>query len=1050
MTEVYLLSVHEPIENLALAAAALSSNDKDIIFVDTETPDVEIEALKLLSKRLDVSYIDAAMSSDFSDALSAGGVENVTRLNSFQTITDYLTETFGPVRGWCLADSEDLSDCLKAAAAAVRLGFYFLPMKPGTALPSGLDETSLPLCFFGSEQKFEELTGSKQRDSLIIIKNYRDLLKCFEQAGLTSDYLVLYNSADLVQGNAGGDCLGKLWVKGLSLLLSNLAAYRNVFPFDAAALTPDPAMIEADINDMVAELGLKPRYLAVLASPAVIPFFYEEKKMITAWAEEMIRDIHVRVNDDLFFDLAEGRLMQHSPAGLSVQLISTRRYTEIQSFNGSDGRKVLIVGTPYVDTGIIFASDQSLMKSQLFPMLESSGYHLNVFEQKGAHYKKAAKGLTNADFLLYTGHGGPEGLHTHGKTLNRDDLPQLPPLVAYTSACSTVALVPHWYSDTEGLKWDGVAVDSRQVIGLSFVEKGALCFIGGATIEDLQYSTSIYAIFTEAVLIKGLSVGEALLATKNFISLFASTLMQKNPDAYRCYRWGTANAIHQQVLLGDPAFTPIASAETDLKLPACHETLSREKLKITVEIPEERWRFSSAEVNEKEASKHYYRSRRIDVESPYGEDVISWGDYYRVAPNAENISETAVMSSFVHLFSDLPPGMSPKQVKLVDSEAAGARCLLCDKEAAPPEDLTAAILKFKIPYLLKPPIEIDMSESWAFSVEDRGSFSRLHWLVPLLLIDDHLSKATRIKKLVFEIDLLPSKGLTGKVENASAERSYLVGAGFAATESGDKKKKSMLFSSAVYALTRPDGSFTLNCAEGAKLAVEQQFPLYGLLESYEGLAPGKELVSIEKTGLIKPVKAPMFSLNGRLLDRASGEPISGGLVRVFRGEEDPVGDHLIEAYAGEAYAASDGSFSFNLTAGKYLLAAAAAPGGMRYKSSRWAVELKEGEDCFRIYPLDRAVIVKGIVTFDGNLPPDPPAVAIKRYPAVEGEGALSKLPVNRDGSYECLVSFQDRFRVVLEEEGWKSIEDDNGGQGYKLNSGEILERSYTLIPLGEV
>jgi hypothetical protein len=925
-----------------------------------------------------------------------------------------------------------------------------LPLRPGTALPSGTGASAPPLCFFGSAEQFEKLTGNTLVASPNIVENYCDLLMCFEQAGLTSEYLVLYNSADLVEGNAGGDCLGKLWVKGLSLLLSNLAAYRNIFPFDAAALTPDPALIEADINAMVADLGLKPRYMAILASPAVIPFFYEEKKTITAWTEEMIRDIHVRVNDDLFFDLAEGRLMQHSPAGLSVQLISTRRYSEIQSFTGRDGRKMLVVGTPYVDTGIIFSSDQSLMKSQLFPLLKDAGYRLNVLEQKDAHYKKAVNGLANADFLLYTGHGGAEGLHTHGKTLTKDDLPELPPLVAYTSACSTVALVPHWYSVTEGLKWDGVAVDSRQVIGLSFVEKGALCFIGGATIEDLQYSTSIYAIFTEAVLIKGLSVGEALLATKNFISLFAAALMQKSPDAYRCYRWGTANAIHQQILLGDPAFTPAAPVEADLKLPTCHEMISREKLKVTVEIPAERWRFSSTEVNEKEASKHYYRSRRIDVESPYGEDVISWGDYYRVAPDAENISETAVMSSFVHLISDLPPGMAPKQVKLIDAEAAGSRCLLCNKDAAPPEDLTAALTKFKIPYLLKPPLEMNMSEGWAFSVEERGGHSRLHWLAPLLLIDDHLSSATRIKKLVFEIDLSPSKTLTGIVEGASAERSYLVGAGFASAESDDKKKGKHVFSSAVYALTGPDGTFTLNCVEGAGLAVDQQFPLYGLLEDYEGLNPGKELSCIEESGIIKPEKAALFSLNGRLLDSASGEPVAGGLVRVFRGEEDPVGDQLIEAYAGEADAASDGSFSFNLPVGKYLLSAAAAPGGNRYKSGRWPVELKEGEDCFHIYPLDRAVTVKGIVTFDGHLPPDPPAVAIKRFPAVEGEGALSKVPVNRDGSYECLVSFQDRFRVVLEEEGWKSIEDNNQGKGYKLNSGEVLERSYTLVPPGEV
>jgi len=185
--------------------------------------------------------------------------------------------------------------------------------------------------------------------------------------------------------------------------------------------------------------------------------------------------------------------------------------------------------------------------------------------------------------------------------------------------------VPHWYSLNEGANWQGIPVDSREVIGLSFVEKGALCFVGGATIEDLQYSSSIYGIFMEALLVKGLSVGEAVKATRNFISLYASTLLQKTPQAYEKYRWATANAIHQQLLLGDPAFIPAEEKHAATALPI-DTAYSAGRIRLTVNIPKERWRRSKALVNEKEPSKKYYRCRNVEMISPYGQDVINWGD----------------------------------------------------------------------------------------------------------------------------------------------------------------------------------------------------------------------------------------------------------------------------------------------------------------------------------------------------------------------------------------------------------------------------------------
>ena len=1045
MIEIYLLSVHDWLRSLTLACAILSEPEREVYFIDPGQIDQEIDSLLLLADRMPVNLIDATGSEMVKTALSGTALEHRSDTISGIYKWSQLLKYFGPPRGLCTAPANSTGDCLKAAAIAARLGYYFLPLDTNKKY-AGMNLHGAELAWFGDKDLLTESVGAAVAAGFTCIDSDHEALAYLRGKGFPVDYLVILNSADLHRETERGSSLGELWVKGLSLNVLILASYRQIYLFDAAEESPDPQKIECQVNQMVEESDLKPRFQAVLASPAAVPFFYEEKKAIGAVTEEMIRDIHIRLNNDLFFDLAEGRLMQNTPGGLSAQLISTKRYPEIQKNSGRSGRDVLVAGVPHVDSGIIFASDQALMEAQLLPLLEEAGCRLNVIQGRESHYHKVSEALKEADFFLFTGHGGPEGLHTHGRTLNRGDLPILPPLVAYASACSTVGLVPHWFSPSEGLEWQGVAVDSRHVIGISFVEKGALCFVGGATVEDLQYSTSIYGIFMEALLVKGLSVGEAVQATRNFISLFAATLMKKSPEAYRKYRWGTANAIHQQVLLGDPAFIPAPGEADLLRVPVTVENISASKKKVAVEIPESRWQRRKAQVNKKDASKYYYRCRNIDVNTPYGENIISWGDYYRVAPDAENISETAVMSSFLHMTVDLPPGEAPKGLLLVEAEAAETVCLLCDKELEPAGPAIDAANCFKLPYLLQPPIELDMRKGWAFSAEQLEGYIRLHWLVPMLLIDESKRSSMRLKRLVFEVESVPSLKISGKVTGSENNCTCLVCAGFPRENNQDHRNKEPLLNNLVCVLTGPDGSYEIDCADEMSLSVEEQFPLYELLVPYQGFRNKLYKADHGTEVVLEPGFLDKVKINGIITDRASGEAISGALVRIFRGENDPVGDPLIEAFAGEAISGEKGDFILELPAGKYILYAAAVLDGKRYKSRQWPVEPKEGEDFYRIFALDQAAIIKGSVTIQGYVPPDPPVIGLKRYPKVDGEGTLVKVPVDRDGSYECLVSFQDRFSIVLEGEGWQAINDTNEEDGYKLEAQQVLTRDYMLIP----
>ncbi len=1055
MKQVYLLSVHRWLESLSIASAVLANPLYDVMFIDPSDIDLEMEQLNLLAERLPVKFIDSTGSNAVMPALEQAAIKYCQdEMFSGKNWLERLAENFGKPAGICSAVFDSPLNCLRAATAAVRLGYYFIP------LGENIDTTELSsvcqeLLWFSEEKELKVIAADKDAEKYRCIRSEKETIALLQEKGFEVDYLVICNSADLGHESKRGSCLGELWVKGLSMHALLMASYRNIFICDAHSAVPDPYKIEKKANRLVQESGVKPLYQVVLGSPAVIPFFYEEKKAIGAVTEEMIRDIHLRMNSDLFADLAEGRLMQNTPGGLSAQLISTKRYQAIQERLASSGRDVTIIGPPHVDTGIIFSSDNSLMEAQLLPLLDEAGFNVQMLEGREAHYQKIGEALKLADFLLFTGHGGPEGLHTHGKTLNRDDLPLLPPLVAYASACSTVGLVPHWYSKNEGIDWQGIEVDSRQVIGLSFVEKGALCFIGGATVEDLQYSTSIYSIFMEALLIKGLSVGEAVRATRNFISLYATILMQKNPEAYRKYRYGTANAIHQQILLGDPAFTPLSRAANISGIDVSVGDGGLPEKEVTVDIAEKVWRRTFAAVNEKDPSKHYYRCRNVEVNTPYGENVISWGDYYRVAPDADDISESAVMSSFLHLTLDLETEEAPISLKLKAVEASDPTCLLCDHPAAADKDLLSAASCFKLPYLLQPPLEVDMQEGWAFSIEELADGRRMHWLVPLLLIDEKNRSIRRLQKMVFKIETEKAKKIKGRVNNLDAA-SALVCAGFPTGKDNqgqaeDGKDNMPVLKTPVFALTENDGSFEIVTAtSNISFSILEQYPLYELLEPYKAYNNrfySAETSTADSELCLEAEVIEGININGVIVDSTDGKTIGGALVRVFRGEYDPVGDPLVEAYAGEVVSGEDGRFHFCLPAGKYLLYAAASFGQLAYKSGSWPLETRKGEDYFRVFALDQAAVVKGNIKFEGHQPVEPIQVALKRFPKKKGEGALVKVPVQRDGNYHCLVNFQDRFSIVIEEEGWQSIEDTNDDLGYKLGAQEVLTRDYLLKPV---
>ena len=407
--------------------------------------------------------------------------------------------------------------CIKGAVLAVRLGYLFIPCGGAESYPDVCRELftasdldfDLPLIWLGPAERPVELSAEAKFKDAISLPDDLALAEYMLKQGLEIDYLLVYNSADLDKESGNPRFPGEAWVKGLSLLAPLCASYRRAFPHDAAAVKPEPVAIERRLNRFVTGAGLRPNYMALLASPGAIPLIYEPRRTIGSTTEELARDIHLRLNDDIFFDTAEGRLFQSSPGGLSTQILSTKYFHRLPGAQ-KETKEVLVAASPEVDYKIIFNSDDPLLESQFSPLLEKCGHNVTVLGSKEAAAVRIAAALEQSDFFLYAGHGTTEALKTYGRFLTRRELTPLPPLVAYASACTTVGMDPYWTSASDGLDWEAIRVPYRDQFGLAMVEKGAVCYVGGSTSEDLQFATSIYPLFFEALLVKGLSVGEAL------------------------------------------------------------------------------------------------------------------------------------------------------------------------------------------------------------------------------------------------------------------------------------------------------------------------------------------------------------------------------------------------------------------------------------------------------------------------------------------------------------------------------------------------------------
>jgi hypothetical protein len=963
-------------------------------------------------------------------------------------------------RGAVLFPAHSPSWAIKAAALATRLGYLAWPLEEAAgfayAAPPGI-----PILVAGEAPG--SLTDKLQGREYRHLPGDRAIAQYLKEASQPVDYVVLVNSADLEPPAFAAGPMGTTWVQGLSLLAPLLASYRQALVIDARTPRPDSREIERTLNQKTQDTGLAPEYLAILAAPGAIPFIYEPQHTFTG-AEEPTRDIHLKHNSDIFFDCAEGRLFGLTAGKVSLQILSTKHYASLPGLNR---QKALFFSRPHVEGGVTFAIDEAVGRTQVRPLLEKAGFAVTELYDTETTPQSIAKHLPGSGLMVYAGHGSQESLSTHQTPLYAEFLPpEIAPGVVYACACSTMHPRPAHMTSDGGFSFSEEATPLTEQIGPAFVDRGALAFVGGLTAEDILLNTPMYVAFVQALALKGLSVGHAIRAARNHALTYLGVLSQTAPDAYAGYRADLAHAIQQQVLLGDPAFTPYRQTEA-ARLPVTVESGEAE-LRLTLSVPEDRWTRVQVKVDEGKPNKEFHRARTLEAWLPVGEDVFNWGENYTVAKDVDDLSDKGVVGSYIRLSADLPAGRVPTGLTLEAAEAADAECLLCGQHH-PVDGAVARFSKYVVPFAGdEAPVTVDQTRGWAFAVEELPHGLRVHWLAPALAIEDGARRAIRLQQATFvlkhapgirvegRLELAPSapvQGAPGAMEGTRGHlpEDLLLSFGPVAPPDPNQKPdqkpaKKPRLNVIAQTLSGPGGRWAAWLPAGAMLGLKADLalPVYRhVQEAAFSFAPDTVTgLTIDGSPLTAALKVPETGvLRGTVVDGHTGRPLSGARVRLWRGKNGAKSP-VYEGYVGEEKADAQGRFEFAVPTGSYLVAAAHRS-DRRYLAGKGNATVYKQRESAVLVAMEPGAVVTGRLEFDGPYVPKHVGVKLLEHGAKE-ETVLAAGRTLRDGRFEILVPTGKPFDIKIQPEGFAPLLDENGGEGYHLSPGETLERSFKL------
>lgn len=958
-----------------------------------------------------------------------------------------VTAELPAARGAVLFPAHSPSWAIKAGALAARLGYVAWPVEEA----EGFARAAPPQCeVLVVGEAPGNLQDALQGRSWRHLAGDRAVAVFLAERAGGVDYVVLVNSADLQPPAYHEEGLGGVWTHSLSLLASSLSAFRPALVLDARSPRPDARAIEATLNQKVRDVELRPQYLCILGSPGSVPLIYEPLVEAADGAQEPARDIHLRLDHDLFFDCAEGRIYALSTARASLQVLTTRYYGDL---GGAWRTRALLAAHPDAAGPGSLAVDEAVARAQLAPLLAQAGFKVADAHGRACTRAGLRRELAQAGLFLYAGPGNQLEFTTRGRPFYAADVPDLPPAVAVASSGSSMRPRPFLVSGDGGHSVSPEPVAAQEVIGPALVERGAVAAIGALSEVDPLIGTPMYVALLQSLVLRGETLGMAVRAARNEALLRAQVMNQQDRRALRAHRRWLAESIGQIQLLGDPAFAPYAAA------PAAGPERSAVEadgaLEVSVSIPASAWHHTELPDGPD--------GRVLLAWQPAVEGAISYGEAFPVAADPAGRSAQAILGAYLHLTADLPPGRAAERLELTAAEMAPSECLLCHRERALPGQPLALLQQFELHFQSgRPDVQHDYRDGWSFAVEERpGGGLRAHWLVPALLVHGPTRSALQVRRVAFRLHHGPAVRLHGRLGADPGARlaphALLTFARPGAVAGGR-------LGAVAQCLSGPEHAFAIWLPQGEwDLKVAAPFPLYDFcfqaatgyqFRTASGIQvhppeaaahPGGQAGSDQM--LLHPLPPPVPGvLQGTVVDLVGGKPLENAEVRVWQGGEAG-GRPFANALVAQLRTDPLGRFRLDVPPGEYLIVAHTRTEHKYFKAHAPA-RVYAGRTAPVVIALEPGATVRGQVQYRGKYQPRLSrlwaAVASSR-----ARGYVSHATVRRSGEFELLVPTTRPFALVMHPDGFRPWRDDNGGKGHWLAAGEEIERSVVLEPVPE-
>ncbi len=388
----------------------------------------------------------------------------------------------------------------------------------------------------------------------------------------------------------------------LSLLSAQMAGARRGIVVDVSQDPQelDPAEVESDLQMLVEDMDISPKYLIVVGGPGSLPFISTGGRQSSgAYEYDIYREYTIQLDDDDYQDAASGRIIGLSAYDASQMVARTLSYDRIEG-DWRDSALVISSPTDYPTW------PQSPIPLRIGEYLRAAGLKAENLRWEEATYQRVSSKMNSGENIVYFDYHGTDWgwvlsmWALMDQIMDEEQVKQmtLAPQTTSTSACLTSKLKGQVLPYRDGIE---IYIPTRleDSMALAFLKAGAVNYVGPSANSWIFITGDHPGRMYQAIIFENATIGEAMMAANNrYISKIRATegIKLEKIDEYQPWYISVEEMLNQTVsvytLFGDPAFRPTIPKTPELpyQIDVSNVTGSNATEKVSVSVkPTSEW-----------------------------------------------------------------------------------------------------------------------------------------------------------------------------------------------------------------------------------------------------------------------------------------------------------------------------------------------------------------------------------------------------------------------------------------------------------------------------